>query len=371
MSAKRKPRCFVAMAFDHEDTDLLYENAILPILRSNGITPIIINRREDNRDINQQIIEQLSACDFCIADLTYTRPSVYFEAGYAQRSVEVIYTVRADHLHKNQPDDLRVHFDLQMKPLIRWSGPDDKSFPVRLERRLKQTVLRQWNRAQAVQEKEKQQRDEFTQMPLNERLLALRKSGLRILNKLGYSSWTPLVGHLSGPDELSYRQMLRNLNSFAWMISSQRHRRLLKTASLRVEESMTLRTLRDEFGYRFLRATYVPHLNGQEMVDEARPVNTTVEHHVLCSLKAIPQARIMSAIPSLQWDPEITCYHAKVNWSYRGTRQDKRKKRWNWTGVTVSTSRHLFIHFVDKIQSIAEFDAAIADVATRIEGNQQ
>ncbi len=371
MSAKRKPRCFVAMAFDHKDTDLLYENAILPVLKSNGVTPVIINRREDNRDINQQIIEQLRACDFCITDLTYTRPSVYFEAGYAQRAVEVIYTVRADHVHKNQPDHLRVHFDLQMKPLIRWSGPDDKLFPVRLERRLKQTVLREWNRAQAVQEKEKQQRDEFTHMPLNERLLALRKSGLRILNRLGYSSWRALWGSISGPDELSYRQMLRNLNSFAWVISSQRHRRSLKVASLRVEESMTLRTLRVEFGHPFLQSAYVPHLNGREMVDEARPVNTTVEHHVLCSLKAIPQARIMSAMPSLRWDPEIECYRAKVNWSYRGTRQDKRKKGWNPIEVTLSTSRHLFIHFVDKIQSIAEFDAAIVDVATRIEGNQQ
>ena len=59
---------------------------------------MIINRREDNRDINHQIIEQLNACDFCITDLTYTRPSVYFEAGYAQRAVDVIYTVRSDHL---------------------------------------------------------------------------------------------------------------------------------------------------------------------------------------------------------------------------------------------------------------------------------
>ncbi|MBA7694210.1 hypothetical protein ES703_102817 [subsurface metagenome] len=126
MTLARKPRCFVAMAFDHDDTDSLYEKSIKPVLKSLGVIPVIINRREDNRDINQQIIKQLNACDFCIADLTYTRPSVYFEAGYAQRAVEVVYTVRNDHLHKNQPDDRRVHFDLQMKPLIRWVGPDDE-----------------------------------------------------------------------------------------------------------------------------------------------------------------------------------------------------------------------------------------------------
>ena len=59
MAANRKPRCFVAMAFDHDDTNLLFDKAILPVLKANGIVPVIINRREDNRDINQQIIEQL------------------------------------------------------------------------------------------------------------------------------------------------------------------------------------------------------------------------------------------------------------------------------------------------------------------------
>jgi hypothetical protein len=41
------------------------------------------------------------SCDhgqrYCSADLRYARPSVYFEAGYAERSVPVIYTVRRDH----------------------------------------------------------------------------------------------------------------------------------------------------------------------------------------------------------------------------------------------------------------------------------
>ncbi|MBA7655895.1 hypothetical protein ES703_63805 [subsurface metagenome] len=45
-------------------------------------------------------------------------------------------------VHKNQPDDRRVHFDLQMKPLIRWVEPDDEIFRSRLERRLKKTVLK-------------------------------------------------------------------------------------------------------------------------------------------------------------------------------------------------------------------------------------
>ena len=124
------------MAFDHADTDLLYEKQIEPVLRKNGVIPIIINRRQSNDDLNNQIIRQLKICDFCVADLTYTRPSVYFEAGFAERSVEVIYTARKDHLDRGAPEDRRVHFDLQMKPLITWSTATDRTFGIRLEKRL-------------------------------------------------------------------------------------------------------------------------------------------------------------------------------------------------------------------------------------------
>ena len=110
MSRNKKPVCFIAMAFGREDTDLFYENLILPTLKKYNVTPIIINRRVSNDDINIQIIEQLERADFCIADLTYTRPSVYFEAGFAQRSIPVIYTVRKDHLLEGQPEDLKSPF---------------------------------------------------------------------------------------------------------------------------------------------------------------------------------------------------------------------------------------------------------------------
>lgn len=362
MGAQRKPRCFVAMAFDHDDTDEIYDHAIKPILVRNRIQPIIINRREDNRDINNQIIDQLNRADFCIADLTYTRPSVYFEAGYAQREIEVIYTVRSDHLKRNQSEELRVHFDLQMKPLITWKNADDSAFAARLERRLKQTVLKDWNRAQQTREKEKMQREDFMHMPLNERLVTIRKSGLRALNKLEFSSWEFFIDYRYGgrlyfrspSEQMTYRQMLGHLNSVAWVISSTRKKRTLSVASLRVDESLTLKKLRDEFGARFLRGRSVSYLNGTKMLKETRPVKKSVEHHVLCSLKKIPQARIMSAMPSLRWVPELQCYRANVKWSY----------------MTVSVGRSVTVHFIDGIASIPKFEAAMEAVVGRIRSNE-
>jgi len=189
MTSNRKPICFVAMAFDGNDTDAIYDNAIKTVLRKNGVTPIIINRQEDNRDINHQIIDQLNRADFCIVDLTYTRPSVYFEAGYAQRQIEVIYTVRSDHLKKNQPEHLRVHFDLQMKPLIKWSTPDDPTFAKRLERRLKQTVLRKWKARQQEIETDKHAKGLFLALSTNEKLRRLRSVAIHSLHRKGFDEW--------------------------------------------------------------------------------------------------------------------------------------------------------------------------------------
>jgi hypothetical protein len=358
------------MAFDHEDTDALFENAILPVLKANDVVPVIINRREDNRDINHQIIEQLNTCDFCITDLTYARPSVYFEAGYAQREVEVIYTVRSDHLRTSQPDELRVHFDLQMKPLIQWSNPDDKKFPEKLEHRLTKTVLRDWNIAQRTSEREKKQREDFNHMPLNERLVAIRKGGLRVIDKLGYSSWKPYIVYPSDASQLSYRQTLRYLYSNRWFISTIRRKLSLSVTTLRVQESLPLTFLRDEFGYRFLRSWRVTYLDGDKMVKESMPVTKSIEHHVLCSIKAIPQARIMSAMPSLRWDPSLQCYRVNVGWKYEGQKFVKRRKGSDWIEVIIAVSRSLFVHFIGGIQSIPEFDAAMGAVADRIKNTK-
>ena len=112
MAEKNEPVCFIAMAFGHKDTDDLYEKQLLPVLTRLGINAIRIDLMQSNDDINIQIIELLKSAHFCISDLTYARPSVYFEAGFAQHTIPVIYSVRRDHLDPGQPEDRRVHFDL-------------------------------------------------------------------------------------------------------------------------------------------------------------------------------------------------------------------------------------------------------------------
>jgi len=137
-------KCFIAMAFGREDTDKAYKKLIAPTLRHLKIIPVRVDRIEHLEDINNKIMAELKKCDFTLADLTYARPSVYFEAGYADREVPVIYTCKSDHL-SGRPNDpygnFRVHFDLRMKNIIPWSSPADSTFSKRLERRVRLAVL--------------------------------------------------------------------------------------------------------------------------------------------------------------------------------------------------------------------------------------
>lgn len=205
MTQLHKPVCFIAMAFGIQDTDEFYEKQLLPVLKRCEIRPIIINRHQSNDDLNVQIFDQLRKADFCIVDLTYARQSVYFEAGYAQsREIPVVYTVRRDHLNKGQPDDRRVHFDVQMKPIITWDGLDDEDFGKRLEQRIRATFLTEWNKNKETNKKYEIAEEEFKKLPTLVRSGLIRKETIRILRKERYIDWDIypyFYGHSNGVDQ--------------------------------------------------------------------------------------------------------------------------------------------------------------------------
>jgi hypothetical protein len=127
------------MAFDRPDTDALYDRVIVPTLEAVNLRAVRVDRVEHNGDIDDRIIQELNESRLVLADLTFARPSVYFEAGYAQRKVPVIYTCRKDHFGGTS-DTARVHFDLQMRNIIGWSRPDDPTFKQRLTKRLRHVL---------------------------------------------------------------------------------------------------------------------------------------------------------------------------------------------------------------------------------------
>lgn len=148
-------KCFVAMAFGRPDTDQLFNTAICRVLGDKGIIPIRVDRIEFNDNIDDRIFQEIRKATFVIADLTYARPSVYYEAGFAEREVPVIYTVRRDHLAARADDDYgiyRVHFDLLMRNIIDWVDPGDQLFATRLDRRIEEVLIPIKTRLQVDQE---------------------------------------------------------------------------------------------------------------------------------------------------------------------------------------------------------------------------
>lgn len=191
-------KCFVASAFGHNDVDTIYDHAILPVLRELRIHPARVDRVEHNEDIDNRIFSLIDECQLCIADLTYARPSVYYEAGYAfGRGKPVIYICRSDHFRVREDDiygNLRVHFDLQMKNIIHWSQPN-VAFRKRLRSRLRY-VTRPLLREIQIEATRREHERDFASLSQNEKLLALSKKAVNLLRVRGYAKGRPKE-HLS------------------------------------------------------------------------------------------------------------------------------------------------------------------------------
>ena len=124
------------MALGRDETEAVFNNLIGPTIAKLGFDVVRIPEVEHNELIDNMIMACLNSADIVIAELTFARPSVYYEAGYAERRIPVIYTCRRDHL-SSKDDLLRVHFDMEHKPIIDWTDATDAVFCSRLEKQIK------------------------------------------------------------------------------------------------------------------------------------------------------------------------------------------------------------------------------------------
>lgn len=122
---------FVACAFGHNDIDRLYERHIQPVCTSIGYEAVRVDMSEPEQSITDAIIQGITECACVVADLTYARPSVYFEVGLAHGlGVPLLLTCRKDH-HRGHVDERKVHFDLEQYKISYWSpaGPNRIQWP--------------------------------------------------------------------------------------------------------------------------------------------------------------------------------------------------------------------------------------------------
>lgn len=293
-------RCFVAMAVGKPDTDRIYDKHILPTLKAAGIQATFMGRLEHNDDINKRIIEEIERCDFAIADLTYARPSVYFEAGFAGRNVDVIYTCRKDHLHP-QPDDkfgnLKVHFDLVTRNIISWSDPGDRTFARRLVRRVALVTKPLLRRQQREATLKAQERD-FERIALTSRLILVSQQLTKMLMRSGYRALVkegqinPWVGRLPKRDTLSLCSLDVDPKFSQRDIKSYVDRLLGILPSRFAEFSDDDKYKSQQRMWQFKWAGYKPPKPA-----ETKGVRKLEARIILCSLEKTPRGRLMSALP--------------------------------------------------------------------------
>jgi nucleoside 2-deoxyribosyltransferase len=265
------------MAFDHKDTDALYEKMIEPLLDKKGISAFRVDRSNRNDDIDDQIIAELGKCDFVIADLTYARPSVYFEAGVAQgRPVPVIYTCREDHFKYRQDDEhgnFRIHFDLQMKPVIKWEKPRDMSFFKKLTKRLGHVIrplLRQKDEKEMVENKIAK----FGVLPLNQKTSLLWHIFANKIRRQGFKYWEKTGG---------FYKILSKPNSLRWV---ETH---FADGLSKKEIGIFTRGM-NYSAERFLRKNF-------ESEHFPRHISSDI---IFCSIQPVPVSRISSALPNFR-----------------------------------------------------------------------
>lgn len=104
----KRSTAFILMAMDPDNPDLedVY-HTIKDVCASYGINAYRADEIEHQDRITDLILSEIKTCEFLIADLSYERPNVYYEIGYAHANNKrpILYRKRGTRLHF----DLSVH----------------------------------------------------------------------------------------------------------------------------------------------------------------------------------------------------------------------------------------------------------------------
>lgn len=288
-----KLRCFVAMAFEHNDTDKTYKNLIVKSLKSNNIQSVRIDRKEHNNDIDDEIIAELKKCDLIVSDLTYARPSVYFEAGFGagrffkeakSEIIPVIYTCRRDHSKHKENDtygNFRVHFDLQMKNIIWWLNPSDKEFLRKLKKRIV-FVTKPLLRQKRIDEETIKKIAKFKNLSSTTKITKIYDVVVPHYKRLGYRDFAKRGRHST-------------VNKNFWN-GIRIYKGEITKIILRITPSLTKTTIIDLHRSHLSYPTY--DLNPPKN----SPLKQLTEQMIICSFNKINPAKIMEYLPDFHYD---------------------------------------------------------------------
>ncbi len=131
MTATASSQGFIAMWF-HDDMNAACHEGFEKGIERAGYDPRRVDQVEHINKIDDEIIAQIKASKFVVADFTGHRGGVYFEAGFALGlDIPVFWTCRQDNM-----DDL--HFDIRQFNCINWETPAELA--ERLSKRIEAVV---------------------------------------------------------------------------------------------------------------------------------------------------------------------------------------------------------------------------------------
>jgi hypothetical protein len=316
----KKVTCFIASAIGRPDVDDILDRAVIPVFDALHIRGSRVDRVEHNDDIDETIFHLIDEADFCLVDLTYARPSVYYEAGYAVGSGKpVIFIARSDHFSAKVDDPqglLRIHFDLQMKNIIPWSAPTGP-FRERLRRRVNH-VVRPILRKASQSEKQEDERRQFGKLPATVQIQRLTNTALNILRRRGFRQWKP---HKNGAPEVYPNHFVVN------RVIGQRTEDVRFTCLQSITKNMLMNSFYGSFSSSMRQGE----------------CSSAVVIHILVSLRNIPPSRLTGALPS--YSPlSVGCVHAHYD------RPDGR------------LSEDIYVHLISGVASQSEFALSLQGV---------
>ena len=271
----KKISCFVACAFGKDDVDEIYENAVLSVLKSMEIMPYRVDQIEHNDDIDNKIIELILKCDICISDLTYARPSVYYEAGYfTGLGKSVIFIARKDHFSPTAEDlygNFKIHFDLQMKNIIPWSSTKRvDTFKRKLLSRLK-LISKPLLQKIEKEHKQKNAQQEFSRLSQEDKKLTLETQLLKFFKKRH---------SIHNVFNLSHDDYDKDVSKF--------YSNNINKSKKYIYSSITMSATKEYLKYSRI------HLSGRFDLNRFKQVNQNI---LIISIRKIPKSRLEDLFP--------------------------------------------------------------------------
>lgn len=134
---RKRSQAFVAMAFKNEHREAR-QGGLKEGIEAAGYEPYIVDRDEFLGKVDDRIVAEIRQSWLMVADLSFSRPNVYFEVGLAEGlGIPVVLTF---HDRENRLADDEPQFDKRQDNIIFWKTKEELA--ERVQRRIEAVIGR-------------------------------------------------------------------------------------------------------------------------------------------------------------------------------------------------------------------------------------